>query len=166
MSAILEQMLAQLSDEDKAVFNQLAERLAKVQGDVSQLSEEDRELISRMESKYGEKIRKSHEHSASAKPLDILDTPFAQHVRQILARDLVNQFPLEEDAVRFAFENRWLPVDCQQDDLIDDLYSRFEEDINISNQWREDMVAVDQDKKMAIGLAWFMVIFQLNERLK
>lgn len=166
MSAILQQMLAQLSEEDKTVFNQLAERLAEAKGDVTQLSDEDRELISDMESEYGNKIRKSHEQSASAQPQDILDTPFAQHVRQILARDLVNQFPLEEDAVRFAFENRWLPVDCQQDDLAEDIYGRFEEDIKISNQWREEMVAVGHDKKMAVGLAWFMVIFQLNERLK
>ena len=166
MSAILQQMLAQLSDEDKAVFNQLAERLAEANGDINLLSDEDRNLISSMETKYGEKIRQTHDQSATAQQLDILETPFAQYVRQILARDLVNQFPLEEDAVRFAFENRWLPVDCQQDDLIDDIYSRFEEDIKLSNQWREEMVAVAQDKKMAVGLAWFMVIFQLNERLK
>ncbi|MCW8877239.1 MAG: hypothetical protein OQK04_13405 [Kangiellaceae bacterium] len=166
MSAILQQMLAQLSDEDKAVFNQLAVRLAEVKGDVNQLSDEDRELISSMEAKYGEKIRQTHDKSGSEQKLDILETPFAQHVRQILARDLVNQFPQEEDAVKFAFENRWLPVDCQQDDLIEDIYGRFKEDIKLSNQWREEMVAVEQDKKMAVGLAWFMVIFQLNERLK
>jgi len=168
MSALLQKMMSHLSDEDRAIFAELAERLSRVNGDVEKLTEEDLQLISAMEQKYGDKIRESHQSSSADKSAEedtILETPFAQHVRQILARDLVNEIPMEEDAVKFVFENKWLPIDCQDDELVDDLFKRYEDDIKLCNKWREDLVAIEEDKKMALGLAWFMVIYKLNERL-
>lgn len=168
MSALLQKMMSHLSDDDRTVFAGLAERLSKVNGDVEQLSDDDLQLISDMEQKYGDQIRTSHESSLADNKVQedsILDTPFAQHVRQILARDLVNEIPMEEDAVKFVFDNKWLPIDCQDDDLVADLFQRFEDDIKLCNRWREDLVTVEEDKKMALGLAWFMVIYKLNERL-
>ena len=172
MNAVLQQMLSHLSDEDKVIFAELSERLSAVDGDISKLQESDLKLIADMEQKYGEQIRASHDNtnnqpntSQSPSMEEILDSPFGQHVRQILARDLVNEFPMEGDAVRFVFENKWIPVDCQEESLVETLYQKYEEDIKLCNQWRDELVAVNEDKKMAVGLAWFMVIFQLNERL-
>ncbi|MGX5173607.1 hypothetical protein ACUR5C_06235 [Aliikangiella sp. IMCC44653] len=168
MQSVLNRMLKQLSEEDKAIFESLSDKLKAIDGDFSKLSTEDRKLIAEMESKYAEKIKAAHQQETEAATevaSNLLNLPFAQHVRQILARDLGDKFPLEEDAVAFVFENKWLPLDCQDPALVNELFTRFEQDISEANQWREDLLAVDADKKMAVGLAWFMVIFQFHKRL-
>ena len=165
MNSVLNEMLKLLSDEDKIIFEQLSEKLKTIGGDLSQLSDEEKRLIQDMESKYGEQINQTHDNfQDQSDELDILSLPFAQHVRQVLARDLGEQFPEEAQAIQFAFENKWIPVDCQDESMALEIYERFEQDINEANQWREDMVGVNSDKKMAVGLAWFMVIFKLHER--
>ncbi|TQV71376.1 hypothetical protein FLL45_19665 [Aliikangiella marina] len=165
MSGVLQEMLVLLSEEDRAAFEQLAQKMKQVNGDVSLLSVEDRQMIQLMEAKYGEQINQTHNKANQFENFDILELPFAQHVRQLLARDLGEKYPTEEDAVRFAFENKWLPVDCQDQNLVAELYERFGEDIKEMNQWRNEMVETQSDPKMALGLAWFMIIFKLNERL-
>ncbi len=168
MSDVLIKMLSQLSEEDKVIFDSLAQKLKTVNGDVSLLSEDDLTLIKNMEEKYGDKIRDSQNADSlnSSSTESVLDTPFAEQVRQILARDLVNKFPIEADAVNFVFENKWLPIDCQNEELVADLFEKFKQDIILCNQWRNDLVTVEEDIKMAVGLAWFMVIYQLQQRLQ
>ena len=172
MSSILTKMLAQLSDDDKQVFEELSHRLKQVNGDISKLTADDIKLIQSMESKYGESIGQvNKEQVKPGLEEGILGTGFAQHVRQIIARDLGAKFPLEEDAVAFVFESKWLPLDCQDKELSDNLYNKYEMDINEANQWREDLVdeakegSNEETRKMALGLAWFMVVFQLYKRL-
>lgn len=175
MSALLEKMMAELSAQDKQVFKQLAERLKAVKGDIARLPLEDLQLIQAMEQKYAASVNRAASAFRDSQPVqspeqqalevELLELPFAQQVRQILARSLGHQFPLEQDAVAFAFDNKWLPQDFNDPDLADSLYQRFEEDIKLINQWRADLVAVELDKKMALGLAWFMVIYQLQQRL-
>jgi hypothetical protein len=165
MQNALNEMLKLLSDEDKVIFERLSQKMKMTGGNIALLSEEERSLIAQMESKYGEKINKTHqEHQTTESVVDILEMPFALYVRQILARDLGEQIPEEELAVKFVFENKWLPIDCQDERLIESLFERFESDIYEVNQWRKDLVGIESDKKMAVGLAWFMVIYQMNQR--
>jgi len=173
MKNILNKMIEQLSGEDKKSFSQLAERLKQVAGDISKLSKNERDLISDMEIKYADKlggidtsIEPEIEIDTNQSEVDdILTTGFAAHVRQILARDLKSQFPKEEDAVKFAFQNKWLPDDLKENDSALQLFEDYKQDICAANQWREDLVEVESDKCMAVGLTWFMVLFQLNEHL-
>ena len=168
MSNVLFNMLSALSDADKKSFEDLSKRLKVVKGEISLLSKDDLKLIESMEKRYGDKIR-NVKHNTSEKnnstKAELLDTPFAIQVRQIIARDLGAKYPLEEDALTFVFENKWVPVDCQDKALVEDLYQRFETDINEANQWREELGDVVTDKAMAVGLAWFMVVYQLYKRL-
>ncbi|WP_444998052.1 hypothetical protein [Aliikangiella sp. IMCC44359] len=165
MSQILAQMLEQLSDEDKQVFAQLSQSLKDCGGDIARLSEKERLVIKQMEDKYGDKIKATHQqYEETEEEFDILDMPFAQNARQILARDLGDKFPQEEEAIAFVFENKWMPLECQKQELVGELFNRFEQDIYEINRWREELVDIHSDKKMAVGLAWFMVVFQLNKR--
>lgn len=164
MSEVLAKMIALLSDADKKVFEQLSEKLKQINGDLAKLTSEELNLIKQMEAKYGDKINQTNQQFQQTSELDLLEFPFAQYVRQVLARDLGDEFPQEEDAVAFAFNNKWLPLECQNENLVEELFSRFEDDITEINQWRNAMVEVKSDKRMAVGLSWFMVIFQLNQR--
>ena len=169
MKKLLNKMIEQLSDEDKLVFGQLANKLNAVDGDISKLSKQEFEMIAQMETKYSDKLSQfkgefpPEEISGDSK--DILESSFASHVRQILARDLKEQFPNEEDAVKFAFQNKWLPEDFRNPDSALQIFEDFKQDIGDANQWREDIVGIDSDKSMAVGMTWFMVLYQLNERL-
>lgn len=171
MSDVLKQMIAQLSDEDKNIFLSLSEKLKAANGRLENLSESDLNIIQSMEEKYGEKINQVQQeiHNEQVEPelsaSDILELPFAQWVRQVMARDLAAEYPIEEDAVNFIFENKWLPIDCQDESLSLDVYNKYQEDVVFANQWRESLVSTETDHKMALGLAWFMVIFQLHKKL-
>jgi len=161
-------MIAQLTEEDKVVFSQLAEKLNKAKGDISQLSEEELSIISRMESKYSDKLSQIPIVDTSSNinaQYNLLSTAFASFVRQLLAKDLKEQFPNEEDAVRFAFQNKWIPEEIKNTDSANKIFTDYEKDICDANQWREEVVGIESDKSMAVGMTWFMVVFQLNEKL-
>jgi len=176
MKDVLNKMVEILSDEDKLIFSQLAEKLNTVNGDISKLSKSELEIISKMENKYADKLSEfvpdasldgkgDHLENSTSQSSDLLLSSFASHARQILARDLKSQFPNEEDAVRFAFQNKWLPDDFKENDSALQLFEDYKQDICEANQWREEVVGIESDKRMAVGLTWFMVIFQLNEKL-
>lgn len=169
MNDVLSLMISKLSDEDKKSFAQLASKLKEVDGDTSKLSEDELKLISEMEKKYAgqfDDIDLPQEiDAAQSTSEDILNTPFASYSRQILARDLKVQFPKEEDAVKFAFQNKWLPNEFKENASSEQLFEEYKQDICDANQWREEVVGVESDKRMAVGLTWFMVIFKLNEKL-
>ena len=176
MSNVLQKMFNQLSEADRSLFNSLAEKLKQAKGNIDLLSQEDMETIKLMEKKYASKINQvafseSLKQSSAIEPevideFELLATPFAQHVRQLLARDLGNEFPTEEEAVIYAYENKWLPIDCQNEELALKFFQRFEQDILKANQWRSEFSEISKDAKMSLGLAWFMVIFQLHERMR
>ena len=165
---MLKKMIAQLSDEDKVIFSQLAEKLNGIKGDITQLSDEELSIISRMESKYSDKLNKVSTAGAisnSNEQDDLLSTSFASFVRQLLARDLKEQFPNEEDAVKFAFQNKWIPEEIKNKNSAVIIFTDYEKDICDANQWREEVVGIESDKSMAVGMTWFMVVYQLNEKL-
>lgn len=176
MKNVLSKMIEQLSDEDKLVFSQLAEKLNQVDGDISKLSEEEIKIIAKMEGKYADKLSQFEGEESISREFantqttienssELLESGFASHVRQILARDLKSQFPNEEDAVKFAFQNKWIPEEFKDPKKSLAIFENYQQDICEANQWREEVVGVESDKSMAIGLTWFMVIFQLNQRL-
>lgn len=176
MKNMLAKMLEKLSDEDKLIFSQLAENLNKVDGDVTKLSDKEMALIKKMEEKYEDKLSGFTEltdpvlnqdedaSGSSYSENDLLNSGFAEFSRKILSRDLKEQFPKEEDAIKFAFQNKWLPQDFKEDESANKIFLEFEQDISEANQWREDVVGIDADKKMAVGMTWFMMIYQLHHR--
>ncbi len=164
MKELLNKMVDQLSDQDKLIFAKLAKKLNNLEGDISKLSEEEMALISVMESKYADKL-KNIQVNEPAKNFDILDTGFAAHAREILAKDLSGQFPMEEDAVRFAYQNKWIPEQFKIRVSAEKIFDEYQRDISDANQWRDDVVGVDSDKLMAVGMTWFMVLYQLNQKI-
>ena len=177
MKNILDTMIQQLSAEDQIVFSKLAEKLKETNGDLSKLSKGDLVLVEKMENKYASKLKtfeKDIVAESTSLPLkaerdmigneSLLTSGFASHARQILARDLKSRFPVEEDAVRFAYQNKWLPEDFKDPKLALQIFENFQDDICEANHWRDDLVGVESDKGLAVGLTWFMVIYQLHRK--
>ena len=175
MQTILNEMLDQLSEEDKTIFSELAIKLNQLQGDVSKLSESDLKIISDMESKYADKlsgfesvlktspVKLDESNTGDSREFNILDSAFAGYVRQLLARDLNSQFPKEEDAINFAFQNKWIAQELKEPKRSEEIFELYKNDIGNANQWRETTVGVDADKSMAVGMTWFMVVFALHK---
>ncbi|MDQ7050352.1 MAG: hypothetical protein Q9M92_12780 [Enterobacterales bacterium] len=179
----LDQLMKLLSEDDRAIFAQLASKLKDINGDINQLSASELTTIQQMEQKYAEQFSAVNNgdvltvqdfssdqenlqaNSNTPESLDLLQTPFADKVRQLLARDLKDSFPKEAEAAQFAFNNKWLPADLKDPVMVANIFDQFKQDISEANQWREELVGLDSDKTMAVGLTWFMVIFQLNQRL-
>ena len=185
MKTLLNQMMSQLSDEDKSIFSELAIKLNQFKGDVSQLSASDLKIIADMEKKYADRlsgfdqeIKENSSHSGelnsevsseiaseTGSEFELLDTAFASYVRQLLARDLNSQFPKEDDAVKFAFQNKWIAQELKETQKTEEIFNLYKNDIGNANQWRETTVGVDADKSMAVGMTWFMVVFALHKSI-
>lgn len=166
MKEMLKEMIAQLSDEDKVIFSQLTKKMEEVDGDINQLSPQELAIIQEMEVKYADKLKSVQQAAQSEiKNTDLLDTGFASFVRQMLARDLKERFPQEEDAVRFAFQNKWIAQELKESAAAQKVFEDYTDDISEANQWREEVVGIESDKGLAVGLTWFMVLYQLNQRL-
>ncbi len=177
MKTLINQMMSQLSEEDKSVFSELAIKINQLQGDVSQLSASDLKIISDMEDKYSDKLSSfedeiiknqsdNKEYSEeSTSTFNLLDSAFSIYVKQLLARDLNTQFPKEDDAIRFAFQNKWIAQDLKETKKAEEIFDLYKNDIGNANQWREATVGVDADKSMAVGMTWFMVIFALFKNI-
>jgi hypothetical protein len=166
MKEMLKQMISQLSEEDKKIFSQLAKKMEEVDGDVAKLSKDEMAIIQDMEAKYADKLKDVQVSSEQpGSQADLLETGFANFVRQMLARDLKERFPQEEDAVRFAFQNKWVAQELKDPAVAQKIFDDFSADISEANQWRDEVVGVESDKSLAVGLTWFMVLFQLNQRL-
>ncbi len=173
MNTILDKMMNQLSAEDKAIFSELAIKLNQLDGDVSRLDQQDLKIISDMEKKYAEKLSSFEKEivdfnikdasKPSTQDFNILETAFAGYVKQLLARDLSAQFPKEEDAIKFAFQNKWIAQDLKEIKTAEEVLELYKNDIGNANQWRESTVGIDSDKSMAVGMTWFMVIFALHK---
>ncbi len=164
MSDQLQAMLSVLSEEDRATFEQLAAKVKQVGGDVSQLSPSDLALIETMEAKYQAQIQQAQQESGRevVRP-DILFTEFADFVRRRLEDEFGH---LETDynaLVNQAFEQRWLPMDFKDDQMALEIYRDFEEDVQKICHFSEiGEAAKDKEPKVLLGLAWFMVVYQLN----
>jgi len=166
MKDLLQNMMAQLSDEDRLIFEKLSDKLNKAEGDISKLTQDDLSLIKQMENKYSDKLSKFEMHTSSeSKEIELIESGFGSYVRQVLAKELNRQYPNEEDAVNFAFTNKWIPQSFKEQEFAEKLFQDFEQDICEANQWREEVIGASADKQMAVGMAWFMVIYQLQQRL-
>lgn len=164
MSDQLQAMLSVLSEQDRETFEQLAEKVKQVAGDLSQLSPADLALIETMEAKYQEQIQQAHQESGRevVRP-DILFTEFADFVRRRLQDEFGHLGDGHADLVKQAFEQKWLPMDFKDDSIALEIYSDFEEDIQKICHFSEiGEAAKDKEPKVLLGLAWFMVIYQLN----
>jgi len=166
MENILEKMIAQLSEKDQIIFSKISKKFNEVDGDISQLSEKELSLIKSMEEKYSDKLSNFDQDIKQNDSInDLLETGFASYARQLLARDLNARFPNEEDAVKFAFQNRWVPQEFKDPNTAIKIFDDYKNDICDANQWREEVVGIESDKSMAAGMTWFMVVFQLNQKL-
>ncbi|MEE4246060.1 MAG: hypothetical protein V2I33_11655 [Kangiellaceae bacterium] len=167
-----------LSEEDRATFEALNNKLAECGGDLTQLPAADIDIIEQMELKYGDQIKtKALQHSSDVidgkqptkevvNDFPLLKTEFADYVKDMLLRELSEEVTDLKSAVSYAFETKWLPNELKNPDVCETLYERFCSDIEQTNEWRMqfDPNAQKADsKQMAIGLTWFMYIFQLKQ---
>jgi len=164
MSNTLEAMLSVLSEEDRTVFEELAEKIKQVGGDLAKLSQQDREFIQKMEAKYQEKIQHAHKQATRevVRP-DILFSEFADFVRRRLQDEFADMSESYLSVVNQAYEQRWLPADFRDKEVALEIYQDFEEDIQKICHFSEiGEAAKDKEPVVLLGLAWFMVIYQLN----
>lgn len=98
----------------------------------------------------------------------LLKTEFALYVKDMLLRELGEQFSSLKATVSYAFEQKWIPQELQNPDVCETLFERFFSDIEQANQWRYELQGQKVDssnKSMAVGLTWFMYVFQLKQWL-
>jgi hypothetical protein len=184
----LERLKQLLSEEDRVRFEQLNQRINQLNGDFSALNEQERAFVAQMERKYGDKIRamalehaeevvadntnhvedEQSQHSVVKDEFPLLKTEFAEYVKDMLLRELKEEHRDLKAAVTFAYQSKWLPQELRNPDVCETLYERFFSDIERANQWRFELQGKQADenssnKTMAVGLTWFMYVYQLKQ---
>jgi hypothetical protein len=84
----------------------------------------------------------------------------------MLLRELKEDYRDLKSAVTYAYESKWLPQELRNPDVCETLYERFFSDIERANQWRYELQGQKADasnKTMAVGLTWFMYVYQLKQ---
>ncbi len=182
LSNHLERLKSLLSEQDLFAFEQLNQKLMDAKGDLTALSDADLSLIEQMEQKYGDQIRDTAvEHADEVikeshfkaqqiikDEFPLLKTEFAEYVKDLLFRELSERFTSLEEMVAFAFNQKWIPQELKNPDVCETLYERFFSDINSANEWRSKMQGGSENidnKTLAVGLTWFMYIYQLKQSL-
>ena len=165
----LDKLKQVLSAEDLEIFESLSRRINEVGGNLQALSNHDKELIQAMERKYNDSIREqaiNNVQDVVPEEFPMLKTEFATYVKDMLLRELGDEFGSMKAVVNHAFETKWMPSELRNPDVCETLYERFFADIEQANQWRAQIQNEQADlsnKPVAVGLAWFMYIFQLKQ---
>ena len=172
-------VVEQMSEVDREAFLLLLNKLRRVNNDPEQLTAEDKalmrdigqrnkelmQLLNPTQEPGAEAPRYAHSEVSTA----FLKTEFYLFVReQLLAEWCVHGGSLE-DAVLHAFQQKWVPeilkdeIECQK------IFARHQRDIEAANAFRksvQDGEAIVEDKKMAVGLAWFTTLFKLHQLIE
>lgn len=168
-------VLEQMSDADREAFLLLLKKLRQVNNDLQQLSEQDRALMrdigERNQSLFAllnqrtASERSDPQYAHSDVSPAILQSEFYLYMREILLREWCARGGSLEDAVLHAFQQKWLPEELKDDANCQKVFARYQRDIETANAFRksvEDAEVVMQNKKMAVGLAWFTTLYKLN----
>jgi len=158
-------MLQELDDADRPAFEALLAELRHV-GDLEKLSETNKALLKHLTSKYQAQQLDIDDQEQVAYPhIDLVTSSFGEFARQLLARHLNKQFSGEEDAVKYAFEQKFVPPELKDIDKVKEIFEQYKPDIVAANAWRDPLVDTESDPVLAVGLTWFMFIYQFKQRL-
>ncbi len=161
-----------LSDDDQLQLENLAKKLQSVNGNFELLDDKDKALIIALEKKYGHAFGQTIKEKDELQDIEffknsykMLDTEFGTYVKNMLTRELREQFSTFESMVQYAYDKKWMPAELQNPDVCETLFERFFSDIDKANQWRNQLSDASYDmtdKNMAVGLTWFIYIYQLK----
>jgi len=172
-------VLEQMSEVDREAFLLLLSKLRRVNNDPEQLSTEDKalmrdigqrnsalmQLLSPTQPATPESPRYAHSEVSTA----ILKSEFYLFVREHLLAEWCVHGGSLEDAVLHAFQQKWLPEMLKDADECQKVFARFQRDIEAANAFRKSVQngeAIVEDKKMAVGLAWFTTLFKLHQLIE
>jgi len=183
----LNPLIELLCDEDKIAFKDLLAKIKQYKGDFSLLTEQENIQLAELVAKYHieeEQVNEVVESSAQfeseafsaaeidetnyskVSPVAEMDNPgtneFAVYVLGIINDSLCHGGASREDAVRYAFHNKWLPDELKDRDKCEEVFYRYIDDIEIMNQNIDQHTksSASQDAILAVGLAWFATLYQ------
>lgn len=175
----LSQHLALLSDADREEWKRILIALKECEGDVALLPEHMQLTLANLREKYegvevddGEHQSQNEGAARRTNPSDLpteadLGTPFSLYVKNVLHRELCVEGESLVVAVNKAFDHKWLPQELKNKEICETKYSQYESEIVQLNQWRNGLAGQQSldEKTMAVGLAWFMKVYQLKQFL-
>ncbi len=182
------QFVAQLPESQQQEFFTLVKRLQQL-GDVSKLDSDERERLLDFANAFAGQqqpsiTRREHtttvDHAATVDhpptsperntpvSTQFLRTPFVALVKDTLNAELCRHGGSLADAIGYAFRHKWLPEQWKDAQFCEQLFLKYKMEIESHNAWRADLEAVhkiNEDKRLAVGLAWFNTIFRLQQLL-
>ena len=168
----LSQHLARLSEADREEWKRILMALKECEGDISLLPEHMQVTLAQLREKYQEPYDINVERKAKDEPIDSvavsesdISTPFSLYVKNVLHRELCVEGETLQSAVKKAFEHKWLPLELKNKEICETKFSQYESEITFLNRWRENFAGKDtlDEITMAVGLAWFMKVYQLKQ---
>lgn len=171
-------LIAELSDSDRQIFEELLARVEALDGNLQQLSADDQaklsELVAKHNSSLAEQASETETLSAAETPeqinvsvADITEIPnpatseFGAFLLANIDEHLCQGGASTADAIRYAFHNRWMPEKLKNRDICEDLYYRYIDDIEKANEKIQKHSAshASNDAVVAVGLTWFTTLY-------
>ncbi|RLA05704.1 MAG: hypothetical protein DRQ47_00445 [Gammaproteobacteria bacterium] len=174
-------LIAELSEAERPIFEQLLAKVKSLDGNIENLSADDQaqlaELVARhnqssapnihqqvMDDEFSAAVTSDVDTAKISKVTDIQrpsETEFGAYLLDCVNQSLCHGGASTADAIRYAFHNRWMPETLKNRDLCEELYYRYQDDIEQANQNINQHASseANQDPIVAVGLAWFTNLY-------
>jgi len=178
-------LIASFSDDEKEIFQNLLSRLTELKGNIEDLSPTEKQQLLELAKNHQDALSESGfdflsqdfenvsaDVSSAAETVSVSDikefaetieSEFANYVLENINESLCQGGASTADAIRYAFHNKWLPENLKNRDICEELFYRFYDDIEKLNENIQQHASSsdNMDTVVAIGLAWFTIVFQL-----
>ncbi|PCJ48837.1 MAG: hypothetical protein COA74_07575 [Gammaproteobacteria bacterium] len=177
-----ETLIAELSDEERPVFEDLLSRLVELDGNLDGLSDQDKQSLSGLAARHQVSSDLANQETLQAdvvsaaetstqetsivsnvtETLRPMETEFGAYLLDNINEHLCQSGASTADAVRYAFHNRWMPENLKNRDVCENLYYRFIDDIDEANRSLKEQSPskANNDIVVAVGLAWFTNLYR------
>jgi len=178
-------LIAQLSESEQPIFEQLLLRLEQLDGNLELLSEEEQAKLAELVAHHNTSNAANNPDSELTPDVDnelsasvvvepqpgvIFDvtteknpatTEFGAYLLDSINESLCQGGASTADAIRYAFHNRWMPETLKNRDICEDLYYRYFDDIDKANKsiQQHSPSHANNDTVVAVGLAWFTTLY-------
>ena len=174
-------LIAELSERERPVFENLLARLVELKGNLEALSADEQSMLAELVAKHNVSATSTVQneqfdvlsaaetdtHQAAiisnvTEELRPMETEFGAYVIDNINEHLCTGGASTADAVRYAFHNRWMPENLKNRDICETLYYRYIDDIDLANHnlKQQSPTQANNDIVVAVGLAWFTNLYR------
>ena len=184
-NTLYQSLIAEFSAAERPTFEKLLAKLELLDGNLQDLSEQEKEQLAQLAAIHkaskkqsqlqaDERLDEGNSLSAAETSEEYrvkisnvsethrpTETEFGAYLLENINESLCQGGASTADAIRYAFHNKWMPEKLKNRDVCEDIFYRYNEDIELANLaiQKNSPSHANNDTVVAVGLAWFTNLY-------